>query len=297
MTQEPLVSVIMNCYNGETYLKMAIDSVLAQTYQKWELVVWDNRSTDRSAELIRSYSDPRIRYFYAPTHTVLYEARNCAIARAAGELFAFLDVDDWWLAEKLERQVPLFDNPEVGIVCGNYWVVDERRRKPWIRYKRPIPTGWVLNDLLTFYFVGLLTLVVRRSALESLSYPCDSRYHMMGDLDLVVRLSMHSKLGCVQEPIAFNRQHALNESRMQRGRHVDELERWITEMNEIEAIRSSPGWASTKHTHTYLKAIDRILLGDRAAARSALHDLPWGPLKLRLLLTLFLPKVVVNQLK
>ena len=113
MSKQPLVSVIMNCYNGEKYLREAIDSVLAQTYTNWEIVFWDNQSTDRSAEIVRSYADPRLKYYYAPTHTWLYEARNYAVAKANGELLAFLDVDDWWLPNKLERQVPLFENPEV----------------------------------------------------------------------------------------------------------------------------------------------------------------------------------------
>ena len=60
MTEQPLVSVIMNCFNGEKYLREAIDSVLAQTYQNWELIFWDNQSTDSSAEIVKSYDDPRI---------------------------------------------------------------------------------------------------------------------------------------------------------------------------------------------------------------------------------------------
>ena len=96
MTEQTLVSVIMNCFNGEKFLREAIDSVLAQKYQNWELIFWDNQSTDSSAEIVKSYDDPRIYYFYAPQHTLLYEARNYAIQKSKGEFLAFLDVDDWW---------------------------------------------------------------------------------------------------------------------------------------------------------------------------------------------------------
>ena len=106
MTEQPLVSVIMNCFNGEKYLREAIDSVLAQTYQNWELIFWDNQSTDRSAEIVKSYDDPRIYYFYASQHTLLYEARNYAIEDQNGEFLAFLDVDDWWESDKLSIQLP-----------------------------------------------------------------------------------------------------------------------------------------------------------------------------------------------
>ena len=108
MTPSPSVSVIMNCYNGAKYLRAAIESVLTQSYADWELVFWDNQSTDESANIVRSYADPRVKYFYAPVHTLLYEARNCAIQKSNGELLAFLDVDDTWLPAKLERDGTTF---------------------------------------------------------------------------------------------------------------------------------------------------------------------------------------------
>ncbi len=99
----PLVSVIMNCFNGEQYLREAIDSVIAQTYQNWELIFYDNQSIDNSAEIFKTYNDKRLRYFYASNHTLLYEARNNAIQYASGYFLAFLDVDDWWDPLKLEK--------------------------------------------------------------------------------------------------------------------------------------------------------------------------------------------------
>ena len=69
MPKEPLVSIIMNCYNGEKYLRVALDSVIAQTYQKWELIFWDNQSTDQSKELFKSYDDERLNYFNSPVQT------------------------------------------------------------------------------------------------------------------------------------------------------------------------------------------------------------------------------------
>ena len=297
MKQEPFVSVIMNCYNGEKYLREAIESVLDQTYQNWEIIFWNNQSTDRSAEIFKSYRDIRLKYFYAPTHTGLYEARNYAIEKASGEFFAFLDVDDWWLPGKLERQIPLFADPEVSMVCGNYWITNERKRRQRIIYKQSIPTGWVLDDLLKSYFAGLLTLVVRRSAVEALSYPCDPRYHVIGDLDLVVRLSLHWKLDCIQEPVAFYRAHDSNESLKCYSRHLEEMECWLGEIKEVEAIRSCPNFHFVKSRITYLKAMRQILQADKKGAYGLFRNLPWGQLKLRLWVALFLPTVVVQRLK
>ena len=295
--QQPLVSIIMNCYNGEKYLKTAIESVLAQTYQNWEIIFWDNQSTDRSAEIIKSYTDLRVKYSYAPKHTWLYEARNYAIEKASGEFVAFLDVDDWWLPNKLAKQIQLFADPEVGFVCGNYWIESERKNKRWKSLKRPAPTGWVLNDMLRSHFVGLLTLVVRRSALASLDYPCDPRFHIIGDLDLVIRLSIHWKLDCVQEPVACYRLHDSNESAKHRSRHVAEMECWLGEMKHVEPIRSSPDFPFVESHFTYLKAMHQVLQANKKAAYRLLHDLPWGRIKLRLWVVLLSPTFVVRRFK
>lgn len=294
--QQPLVSVIMNCYNGEKYLKAAIDSVLAQTYQNWEIIFWDNQSTDRSAEIFKSYGNPRLKYCYAPKHTWLYEARNYAIEKASGDFFAFLDVDDWWLPQKLEQQMLCFADPEVGMVCGNYWVENERKHKRWKGLKRPVPTGWVLSDLLRSFYVGLLTLVVRRTALASLDYPCDPRYHIIGDFDLVIRLATRWKLGCVQEPVACYRLHDSNETPKHRGRQVEELECWWEEMKGVDSIRSCANFRVVNGYITYLKAMDKVMHSDKKAAYRLFQNLPWGPLKFRLSAALALPTSIVRRL-
>jgi glycosyltransferase involved in cell wall biosynthesis len=294
---EPLVSVIINCYNGEKYLAQAVDSVLAQTYRNWEIIFWDNQSTDRSAQIARSYSDPRLKYFYAPSHTGLYEARNHAIAKAQGEFLAFLDVDDWWLPDKLTRQIPLFADPQVGLVCANYWVESERKRKRWLALRRPIPRGWALGELLRSYFIGLVTLVVRRSALDSLDYPFDARFAIGGDRDLAIRLSVTWKLGSASEPLAVYRLHGDNQIIRNRSQIHEELSFWIGQMEEVESVRSLPEFRFVKHQLTYLKAMHWLLEGDRRSACHLLPDLPWSQMKLRLCVAVLLPRSLVRRLK
>ena len=90
MSKKPLVSIIINCFNGEKYLREAINSVIAQSYENWEIIFWDNKSTDKSAKIFQSYNDKRLRYFLAPFHTeLLYEARNYALEKTAGDFIAF----------------------------------------------------------------------------------------------------------------------------------------------------------------------------------------------------------------
>ena len=137
MKNEPLVSVIMNCFNGEEYLREAVNSVIKQNYENWEIIFWDNQSTDKSAEIFKSYKDKRLKYYYASSHSgILDEARNYALKKANGDFIAFLDVDDWWLPNKLEKQIPLFDDPDVGLVYGNSWLFfEKKKRKKFIKKK------------------------------------------------------------------------------------------------------------------------------------------------------------------
>ena len=104
MDREPLVSILMNCYNGEEYLKEAIDSVINQSYSNWEIIFWDNKSNDHSREIFLKFDDSRLKYFHAEKFTNLSEARNLAIEKANGKLITFLDVDDVWDNNKLLNQ-------------------------------------------------------------------------------------------------------------------------------------------------------------------------------------------------
>lgn len=279
---QPLISIIMNCYNGQKYLREAIDSVLAQTYQNWEIIFWDNQSTDQSVEIFKSYDDPRLKYFYAPAHTLLYEARNHAIEKATGEFFAFLDVDDWWYPEKLEMQIPLFDDPEVGFVCSNYWVVQEKRKTRKIFRRKTLPNGWVLNALLTDYPVGLLTLVIRRTAFDALQIGCDPRFHIIGDIDLVVRLAMKWKMACCQEPLAYYRLHGENEGQKQKPRQVAEYQIWVVELGGNPDILNLSGYKKVVDELVYMQGRLCVDQDRKWEARRHLRDLPWGKYKLKL---------------
>ena len=135
---EPLVSILMNCYNGEKYLQEAIDSVLAQTYTNWELIFWDNRSTDQSAEIFKSYNDTRLKYFLTPEHTDLGGGRARAFQYLTGEFIAILDTDDIWFPKKLEKQVPLFEDPEIGFVISDTFFFNEKTEKALYGKKLPL---------------------------------------------------------------------------------------------------------------------------------------------------------------
>ena len=85
----PLVSIIMNCHNGEKYLKESLRSIFNQKYKNWELIFWDNYSSDNSRKIIKKFKDKRIRYFYSKKFNSLYNSRNLAIGKAKGKYISF----------------------------------------------------------------------------------------------------------------------------------------------------------------------------------------------------------------
>ena len=166
----------MNCCNGEKYLREALDSVLVQTYQEWELIFWDNLSTDNSAQILNTYNDKRIKYYLSESFTTLGEARNQAIKKSNGDYIAFLDCDDLWFPEKLSKQVLLFDNPIVGLViCDTHFFNENGILKQLYKRNKP-PVGMVFRELLRKYFISLETAIVRRNALDSLNNGFDHRF-------------------------------------------------------------------------------------------------------------------------
>jgi glycosyltransferase involved in cell wall biosynthesis len=296
MPKEPLVSIIMNCYNGEKYLREALNSVIEQTFQNWELIFWDNQSSDRSAFVFKRYDEKRFKYFYSPKHTLLYEARNYAIEKASGEFYAFLDVDDWWDTKKLEKQIPLFDDIEVGLVYGNYWEENEQKKFRRILYKKILPTGRILDDLLKDYVVGLLTIVIRRNAFESLHYPFNPNYHVIGDFDCVIRLAAGDwKLDCVQEPVAHNRWTGNNETNKNKDKHIKELEHWYSEMKQHSVISTETNFSiEITNKILYMKTKLQIENKNYYNTFSLMKNFPIGIMKLKLLAFFILPNRILN---
>jgi len=111
-----LVSVVMPTYNHARFIGEAIESVLNQTYENFELIIIDNYSTDNTAEIVASYKDNRIKYLKFRNHGIIAASRNHGIKNASGEYISFLDSDDIWLPQKLDLQISLMEsNREIGM--------------------------------------------------------------------------------------------------------------------------------------------------------------------------------------
>jgi len=297
MLRQPLVSIIVNCFNGEEYLREALDSIITQTYKNWEIIFWDNQSNDTSAKIFKSYQDNRLKYYLAPSHAkILYEARNYALKKATGDFIAFLDVDDYWLPDKLEKQIPLFNDPKVGLVYGNLWYLLKKKKRK-ILSKKTLPTGMILNELLHDYVIRSATIIIRKKSLESLKFHFNDHFHIIGDFDLSIRLAAEWKLNCVQSPIAFVRIHGKNESLLNKNMEINEMKNWYTEMKKNPIFSSSNRLNQIEKKIFYLETMESIL---NKGFRKSFFKIVQYPLcfnKLKLIIALLLPKFIIKKIK
>jgi glycosyltransferase involved in cell wall biosynthesis len=228
-----LVSVIMNCYNGEKYLLESIQSVLDQTYKNWELIFWDNKSKDNSKKLFRSIKDTRLKYYCSRINCSLYKARNLAIKKCKGEFIAFIDVDDKWFKNKLEVQIKKFKNKKIGLVYSNLYLLNDKKKTIKIFSQKKLPEGDITSKLLRNYSLSILTTVIRKNLLKKFKLNFDKKYKIIGDFDLFVKLTKKTKVSCSQEPLAYYRLHDNNLSKKLNNTWVNELYYWVKQNQKL----------------------------------------------------------------
>lgn len=297
MTEKPLVSIIINCYNGERYLRDALNSVINQTYKNWEIIFWDNLSTDKSAEIFKSYKDPRFKYYCASEHSkILYKAKNFAFKKATGEFIAFLDADDWWMSHKLESQIPLFKDNNVGLVYGNILRFFTKKNKKKI-YRKKLPVGNIKKELIDDYVIGSPSYVIRKKTIQSLEYVFDNRFHIIGDFDLNIRIASSWKIECIQEPIAVYRIHDANESILKKSDEIKELKIWYEEKKQKSTLLNIKELKKISVKISYLEIMKVILEENFAKSLLAVLKCPFFLLKIKLIIILFFPKFILKNFK
>lgn len=214
----PLVSIIMNCYNSDRFLKEAIDSIYAQTFADWEIIFWDNASTDSSGEIAQSYND-KLKYYRAEKTTPLGEARNLAIEKAAGKYLAFLDCDDLWLENKLQAQMEIFarEDEELGFVYGRSekFYSNGGWKNQVFRKGETLPEGRIFNELVRENFVPFLSALIDKNKFIAAGRFPD---HFRNSTDYYIFLTLAHKyrVRAVQKVCCMSRVHGNNLSHSQR---------------------------------------------------------------------------------
>lgn len=204
MAKSPSVSVILPTYNRAELLVRAIQSVLAQTYEDFELIVIDDASTDNTEEVVKSLSDPRLRFIQHDVNRGGAAARNTGIKVAQASLIAFQDSDDEWMPQKLEKQVTVLKNarPEVGVVYTDLWRIQGEERTHW-RFPSITPEDGIVYDRAlerVFCKISIVTALIRKECIDEVDL-FDERFPRLQDAELFVKLSKHSRFCHLPEPL------------------------------------------------------------------------------------------------
>ena len=295
MNKQPLVSIIMNCYNGQKYLREALNSVLEQTYQNWELIFWDNCSNDSSSSIFEKFNDKRFKYFLANKHTTLYEARNLAIQKSNGSFIAFLDTDDMWLPNKLEKQIPLFDDDSVGLVYGNIWLLNKKNiiKKKKILTKKKLSKGNITKSLLNDYKMPVISIVIRKDFLPDITNVFNAKYDLLADFDFSINFSLKHKFDCIQDPVAIYRRHEFQLSRKLFGKQVKQLEAWALKI-KLNSKNNSFDLSSIENKIKYMKIINLIYEKRWLRSLSEIYKHPLNLNKIKLITILVLPNYILR---
>jgi glycosyltransferase involved in cell wall biosynthesis/ubiquinone/menaquinone biosynthesis C-methylase UbiE len=222
----PRVSVIITTYNRSNFISEAIDSVLGQTFLDFEIIVIDNGSTDNTGKVLEKY-DSCICYMHLQENKGRSEARNIGIKAAKGEYIAFLDDDDIWLAQKLEKQVNFLDtHPDIGLVHAFTEVIDEKgsllenETKNRLKlYRKALRFGYTYTGMSRLCVMFLSSVMIKKECLEKIEI-FDPDIKAFEDWDFYLRFALKYRIDTIPEILARYRMHEAHTaiSELNRGR-------------------------------------------------------------------------------
>lgn len=197
-----LISVIIPTYNSEKTILRCLDSVFKQTYQNFEIVICDDKSTDNTREILNDINNPKVKVLYLEENSGSAAARNAAMKHANGDYIAFLDSDDEWYPEKLKKQIPYFSDKSVGLIFAGAKIIKNEKHivfhKPKIVWEQDSYRKLFLGQI--HYITS--TAIFRRDSILKTGYMA-KELRRNQDYDLFLRILKHYNLKIIQTPLSI----------------------------------------------------------------------------------------------
>lgn len=290
MKDQPLVSVIMNCFNGGRYLREAISSVYNQNYSNFEIIFWDNNSSDNSIKIAMSFDD-RVKYFSNSITTSLGQARNSAMKKAKGRYICFLDTDDIYADNKFNNQIKLMSDSNLMMSYGSIRFFRDNKTI-WFRNSKN-KTGYLIKNLLKDYEIHMNTVMLDSKLLTNKEYHFNTNLYYSPDFNLFMKIALKHKIGVLRSVIGNSRVHDNSLTRKLLSTIPKEHIFTLNEINladpiTIEKYKKNYDYAVKKTK--YYEAIAYISEGQNLKAKRILNKIIFTDLKYFILyLILFLP--------
>ncbi len=233
----PTVTVVVPAYNQEAYIEETLQSILAQTFTDYEVIVVDDGSSDETGKVVSNVRDRRLHYVYQANSGRPACSRNRGVSLAKGEYIAFLDGDDLWMPDKLEKQLQMFQaHPEYGLVFSNAISFDEQGNEDMI-VGRAVSSGYLYQKLFLHNFIAGCTVMVRKNSLDAVGgFNEGHDFLAVEDYDLWLRMSRRYPFGYIDEPLARYRIRSGSAS----GSNVTSVRRLIHHLKVLRARGDAP---------------------------------------------------------
>lgn len=208
---KPLFSIIIPTYNHAAFLKKALDSIIGQTYSNWEAIVINNYSTDATESIVEGFKDPRIKLVNFKNQGIIAAARNKGLELSSGSYVAFLDSDDYWYSQKLEKCLNFMNEHNCDFIChGENLIENDKTIATWCQ-KKDVN---YLDLLLKGNRISTSAVVVKRQVLEKVGvFSTQSEFITAEDYELWLRILKQSyKFKFLGEVLGAHLKHNFNQS-------------------------------------------------------------------------------------
>lgn len=203
--QNPKVSVVIPTYNRAHLISRAIQSVLDQTYQDFEIIIVDDGSTDNTEEIVKNFEIPKIKYIRHNGNKGASAARNTGIKASKGEYIAFQDSDDEWFPDKLEQQMKVFSNApsNVGVVYSGFYRIEVNKKLYIPDAHIAQKEGNIHNQLLKGNFIGTPAVLIKKECFENVKY-FDEEIPALEDWELWIGISKYYCFKYINKPLLYS---------------------------------------------------------------------------------------------
>lgn len=279
-----LVSIIVNCRNGEKFIYRSINSILEQTYKNFEVIFFDNNSKDKTKKEINKFKDKRIKYFKSKKNLKLYDARNKAIEKSKGEFITFLDIDDEWIKDKLNIQFNRLKKSKNDICFSNYWISTNSKIK---KFKDELKISNVTHQIINDYPIGILTVMLKSEIFTKHKFSFNNNYEIIGDYDFFFRLSKKFKFECINKPLAIYHIHKNNLSIKKINLEIIEINNWYNLNKDfLNKRKNNILYLNNIRKCNYLFSLRKLNFFSKEFS-----DINFSKIKIKLYLKIFLQKL------
>ncbi|WP_299226438.1 glycosyltransferase [uncultured Psychroserpens sp.] len=252
----PLVSIIIPTYNRPHFIGIALDSIIAQSYTNWECIVVNDTDDQATTEVMEAYcgKDSRVQYHKRPSHVPkgVNGSRNFGLSKCKGEFVAFCDDDDFWLKDKLEKQIEIFKkHPEVGLVTGNFEYVntDGKRTGRIITHKGN--HGYVFENLIFKNRTSAITPMIKKEVIDKVG-EFNTNFTIFEDWEYWRRIAYYYPFYGMKEVLACVRLHDDNTSKIVTTQPLEQYIRY-RKLN-----KATLAWGSSRFTKKQQYTINKI---------------------------------------